>query len=196
MHLIVGLGNPGETYAHTRHNAGADAVRAFARLCGGDWESDTYARGDISRCADGKTLCLIPSSYMNESGASVAACARKEEISPENIIVVHDDIDIPLGRVRISRGGGDGGHRGVASVAKSLGTKDFIRVRIGIAPHGAFAPRRPRGGEAVSRFVLKRFSVLERGRAEKGIRTGAEAIALVLKKGIAAAQNAFHRAEE
>ncbi|MGH2689878.1 MAG: aminoacyl-tRNA hydrolase [Actinomycetota bacterium] len=131
--VVVGLGNPGERYARTRHNAGA---RALARLAGElgvrlrAWKGQALV-GEGRH--DGKRLVLaVPATYMNESGRAVGALKRWYKVPPERIVVVHDEIDLPAGTLRLKIGGGSAGNRGVESVVENLGTKDFHRVRIGV----------------------------------------------------------------
>ena len=133
-HLIVGLGNPGEQYEHTRHNTGFMVLDA---LVGDDWKKDAIANGVSVKGKIGSHVVyfLKPHTMMNKSGLAVASLAQKQKVKPENVIVVHDDIDLPIGKVKIVKGRGSGGHNGVESVRKALKTKDFIRVKVGVSPH-------------------------------------------------------------
>jgi len=163
MFLIAGLGNPGEKYQKTRHNAGF-LVLDF--LYSG-FEGDKYAEAQIKKdTLDGKEVVFVkPQTFMNDSGKSVSFIKEKYEIPDENILVIYDDLDLPFGDVRVSFDRGDGGHNGIKSISRHLNSKAFTRVRIGIAPkdeegraikptEGFFTP----ASKAVSNFVLKDFS--------------------------------------
>jgi peptidyl-tRNA hydrolase, PTH1 family len=131
--LVVGLGNPGTKYEYTRHNAGARAVEKLARKLGVRMRSTRSVAwlGELTH--DGARLYLArPSTYMNESGRAVAVLANLKKVAPENIVVMHDEIDLPAGALKVKIGGGSAGNKGIESVARSLGTKDFYRVRIGV----------------------------------------------------------------
>ena len=131
MKIIIGLGNPGENYEKTRHNAGKMAVEHFAKKNKfQEWESSKKYQSLVSEDKIGKekVLLLLPETFMNNSGKAV------KEFSAKNVIVMHDDIDLSLGKFKISIGRGHGGHKGVASIIRALKTKDFVRIRIGVAP--------------------------------------------------------------
>ncbi len=150
MFYIVGLGNPGEKYENTRHNVGKHFLKCFAeRHHFGAWEKDKganalYTRGSVSEAL---IELLMPETYMNNSGDSVRYLKNKHDVTPEELILVYDDIDLPLGTFKISKGKGDGGHNGVSSVIKAFGSKDFVRIRIGIAGTSLWTgkPKRPNG---------------------------------------------------
>lgn len=144
--LVVGLGNPGG-HAEDRHNAGFWFVEALAGSAGVTLREEARFRGELGRTADGLRL-LKPLTYMNLSGESVAACANYFRIAPEAVLVVHDELDLDAGVVRLKRGGGHGGHNGLRSVESCLGTNAFLRVRLGIGHPGANAD--------VSGYVLRR----------------------------------------
>lgn len=168
--IVVGLGNPGEKYAHTRHNIGRTVVEQLAPLVG------------VTR--------VIPDTYMNLSGGPVAKATREH---PEaKLVIVHDDIDLPYGEVKVSVGKGSGGQKGVEDIIQALGTKDFIRVRIGIVPVHFGTPRKPKGSEAVSRFVLKPFGILERGKLPEVLRRASAAIEEIVTNGPTIAMNKFN----
>lgn len=135
MKLIVGLGNPGAQYENTRHNAGEMYVRTLARAYHTSLNPDGKYYGELAKTTIGKhdTLLLIPTTFMNKSGKSVAALANFLKIEPEDILVAHDELDIPVGTGRFKQGGGHGGHNGLRDIISSLGNrKDFWRLRIGI----------------------------------------------------------------
>lgn len=133
--LIVGLGNPGDDYRGTRHNAGAMVVDRFAanRCSGWRKERKFFAELATGECGGRKVVCVKPQTYMNLSGEAVAAVSRFYRIAPDQIMVVADDADLPLGAVRMKPSGGTGGHNGLASVIQHLGTQEFARQRIGVA---------------------------------------------------------------
>ncbi len=150
MHLIVGLGNPGPKYAGHRHNVGFMAVEAIADAHGfPPFRSRFQGRVSEGRMAGERTVLLEPQTYMNESGRSVAEAARFFKLAPQQVIVIHDELDLEPGKVRVKRGGGTAGHNGLRSIDAHLGN-DFWRVRIGIGH-----PGRP---EAVTGWVLRDFS--------------------------------------
>lgn len=163
MFLIIGLGNPGEKYKKSRHNVGF----IFLDLIFSGFEKEKYAEALISKqVLDGHEVILVkPQTYMNESGKSVSYLKEKYDIENENILVLYDDIDLPFGQIRISHDRGDGGHNGIKSLSSHLDSKDFTRLRFGIAPVGEDGTAiKPKGGfftstsRAVSNFVLKDFS--------------------------------------
>jgi PTH1 family peptidyl-tRNA hydrolase len=154
MHLIVGLGNPGESYEKTRHNAGfmaLDKIRESFEFP--EFTANKKVHGLVSKGKIGRSVAVLlkPETFMNDSGVSVQAAMTFYKVTPENLIVVHDDKDIPIGQTKVQSGRGDAGHNGVKSIIEHLGTKDFNRLRIGIEP----------GDEIIldtADFVLRRFS--------------------------------------
>ncbi len=169
MWLLVGLGNPGPQYARHRHNVGFMALEEVARR----WQATSRRRrfqGELAevRLEGERLLLLWPHTFMNESGRAVAEAARYYRIPPERIVVFHDELDLPPGRVRIRRGGGTAGHRGLESIARHLGTRDFWRVRIGIGHPGQ--------RERVVGWVLADLPKAERERLEPILETLAEGL--------------------
>jgi PTH1 family peptidyl-tRNA hydrolase len=138
IELIVGLGNPGERYERTRHNAGYWWVDAIARLKRATWKKETKFSGWTAKVEEGgrEFLLLKPATYMNESGRSVSALMRFFKIGPAQLLVVHDELDLAPGVVKLKRGGGTGGHNGLADISDALDTKDFWRLRVGIGHPG------------------------------------------------------------
>ena len=138
IRLIVGLGNPGTKYERTRHNAGYWWVDAIAGRKGAAWAKESKFSGAIARIAEGgrDIVLLKPATFMNESGRSVSAFVRFFRIDPADMLVVHDELDLPPGTVKLKKGGGTGGHNGLNDIAETLGTKDFWRLRIGIGHPG------------------------------------------------------------
>ena len=173
--LIVGLGNPGSEYRGTRHNAGADFVEALARDAGCTLQSDSKFFGLTGRAivAGHDLRLLIPTTYMNRSGQSVAALAGFYKISPEQILVAHDELDIPAGSARFKKGGGHGGHNGLRDIVPALGNNsDFFRLRIGIG-HPGHASR-------VSGYVLSTPSADDRRKIDASIEEALASLPLLL----------------
>ncbi|UVE96020.1 aminoacyl-tRNA hydrolase [Dietzia sp. B32] len=189
--LIVGLANPGPDYEGTRHNIGWDVLQELASRAlpmPATFSSHKRTNCEIAqtRLADTPVVLARPRSYMNLSGGPVAAVAKYFSVKPTDIIVIHDEIDIDFGQVRLKRDGGEGGHNGLRSMSGSLGTRDYIRVRTGVG--------RPPGRMAVADFVLKRFSKLEQPDVPFLIQDAADAVELLLKHGLETAQNQVHSA--
>jgi PTH1 family peptidyl-tRNA hydrolase len=173
--LIVGLGNPGSEYRGTRHNAGADFVEALARDAGCTLQTDSKFFGLTGRAtvAGHDLRLLIPTTYMNRSGQAVAALARFYKISPGQILIAHDELDIPAGSARFKKGGGHGGHNGLRDIVPALGnSSDFHRLRIGIG-HPGHASR-------VSGYVLSAPSADDREKIDASIQEALAALPLLL----------------
>lgn len=148
--LVAGLGNPGAEYGNTRHNVGFQVLRLWADSRGiGLKSSRFHARSGRFTLGGATVILLCPETFMNRSGLALRACVDFYRMEPMCILVVHDDLDLPVGRIRVARGGGGAGHKGIQSVIEHLGTRDFARVRIGIG--------RPRHLEPVEEFVLRPF---------------------------------------
>ena len=183
--IIVGLGNPGPEYAGTRHNVGAMVAALLAERMGARFKAHR-TRCDIAegRLAGQPVTVARPRSYMNLSGGPVAALAGFYKVPAERMVVVHDELDIPFGAVRLKLGGGDNGHNGLRSITASLGTRDYYRVRCGIG--------RPPGRMDPAAYVLKEFSAAERKDLPLEIDRCADAVETLLTKGLVAAQNEYH----
>lgn len=185
MKLIVGLGNPGARYEGTRHNMGFLVVDALARRAGVGINRERFdallGRGEISEVS---VILAKPLTFMNLSGRSVAQIARYFDIGAEDILVVHDDMDFPVGDVRIKAGGGAGGHKGLLSIIDQLGGADFARVRVGIG-------RPPESGTA-ERYVLERFSEEEKQMLDSAVERAGDAVIAVVSSGVHAAMNRFN----
>lgn len=184
MFYIVALGNPGQEYADTRHNAGWQAID----YCIKKWQLPTLIEsGSLSgKVTEGivqgsEVSVLYPSTFMNNSGSAVMKLVEKKEI--EKLIVVHDDVDLPFGVIKLGKGRGAGGNNGVQSIIDKLGSKDFNRVRIGIAPKSFWTGKvkRPAGGGPLERFVLQPFTSSERKQLESLFGEACVAIEKVLK---------------
>jgi PTH1 family peptidyl-tRNA hydrolase len=183
--LIVGLGNPGPRYAGTRHNAGFFVVDELARRVGGSFKAHK-GRADVveGRLAGQSVVLAKPKSYMNESGGPIVAVSRFYKIPVERIVLVHDELDLPYGALRLKRGGGEGGHNGLKSTTASLGSKDYARVRFGIG--------RPPGRQDPADYVLREFAAAERKELEFFVDRAADGAEAIIAKGLEAAQNEFN----
>ena len=188
MILVVGLGNPGPRYAATRHNAGFMVVeRAVARAGGGPWRDKFEGRVASFELESRSLLGLLPETYMNESGRSVRACAAFYKLALDEILVVHDELDLPFGEVRLKQGGGDAGHRGLTSVTSCLGSADYARLRIGIGR----PPPEFRGD--MRDFVLEGFALSERAALDEMLTRAAEAATLFASRGLSLAMNVVNQ---
>ena len=183
--LVVGLGNPGPSYAGNRHNVGTMVLDLLAERVGGRFKAHK-GRADLvqTRLAGQRALLAKPKCYMNESGGPAASLRDFFKVPVQRVVVVHDELDIPYGTVRLKLGGGDGGHNGLRSITSSLGTKDYLRVRVGVG--------RPPGRQDPADYVLKDFSAAERKELGFHVDRGADAVEALLTGPLAAAQNVFH----
>jgi peptidyl-tRNA hydrolase, PTH1 family len=181
--LIVGLGNPGPDYAGTRHNAGAMVVAELGARAGGTFGSHKRAQADVleARLAGHRVVLALPRSFMNTSGGPTKALAGFYKVPLEQLIVIHDELDLPLAAVRVKFGGGDNGHNGLKSIRSALGSGEYARIRMGIG--------RPPGRQDPADFVLRRFSGTETTEIKTGIELGADAVETLVSKGLEAAQN-------
>ncbi|MGQ9749555.1 aminoacyl-tRNA hydrolase [Desulfosoma sp.] len=185
IHVVVGLGNPGRRYEGTRHNVGFAVVDALAAAWGVSLQERKFAAQWGEALVQGRRiLCIKPTPYMNRSGEAVEAMLHYFKILPRHMLVVHDDLDMPLGRLKIVRQGGAGGHRGVASIMERVGDSGFPRLKLGIG--------RPRHGEPVEVFVLSEPYEDERDRFERMVTLGAEAARAVVVQGVDAAMNLYN----
>ena len=187
IRLIVGLGNPGDAYRGTRHNAGADFVSALARRHGAVLADESKFFGETGRAsvAGHDLRLLIPTTWMNRSGKAVAALASFYKIPPADILIAHDELDIPAGCARFKRGGGHGGHNGLRDIIPALGNdSDFYRLRIGIGHPGSAA--------AVSGYVLGRAPAAEAARIAAAIDAALDALPLLLAGDLVKAQTQLH----
>lgn len=191
--LLVGLGNPGSRYAGNRHNVGFMVVDDWieAQTSGGvpppTWQTKWHALTATCTASFGRVVVVKPQTYMNVSGKSVAAAATFHRILPEQIVVVHDELDFPFGRVAVKTGGGHGGHNGLRDIISMLGSREFIRIRVGIG--------RPEVGD-VSPWVLSDFDEHDRAELPDVFATTRRAISHVFERGAKAAMNEFNRAPE
>lgn len=185
--LVVGLGNPGSTYADTRHNVGYLVADVLADRLGTAFTSHKASRSQVAegRIADQKVILGRTNSYMNESGGPIKAMAAFWGITAERMVIVHDELDIDFSQLRVKFGGGDNGHNGLKSIRSALGTGDFYRVRVGIG--------RPPGQQSVHDYVLKRWSATERKELAINVEEAADAVESLVTAGLEATQSAFNR---
>ena len=183
--LIIGLGNPGPEYASTRHNAGQMVIALLAERMGARFKAHR-SRCDIAegRLVGQPVTLARPRSYMNLSGGPVAALAGFYKVDAAHLVVVHDELDVPFGAIRLKLGGGDNGHNGLRSITVALGTREYYRVRFGIG--------RPPGRMDPASYVLREFSAAERKDLPLEIDRCADAVEALISKGLTTAQNEFH----
>ncbi|MBI2832362.1 MAG: aminoacyl-tRNA hydrolase [Chloroflexi bacterium] len=193
MKLIVGLGNPGTHYANNRHNAGFMCVSYFARQHRIAFDhKQSQARIGAGKVAGSEIVVARPQTYMNLSGESVSLLMRKYHVELDDLLVIHDDLDLPVGKTRIRDGGGSGGHKGVDSIIRSLGTRNFPRLRIGIGrPAPPPNPEEEAEAEVIS-YVLSDFTPEEKQIIDATIPRASEAILCILTEGLEAAMNRFN----
>jgi PTH1 family peptidyl-tRNA hydrolase len=187
LRLIVGLGNPGRAYARTRHNAGFMAVEELARRWSGDWSSEKQFQ---ARCArvdreGARFLLCLPETYMNSSGEAVTAVARYYDVSPDRILLVVDDADLKFGTIRLRPEGSSGGHHGLDSVTRHLGTDKYARLRVGIG-------RQSEGARQIVDYVLSAFGPAEVELLEKVLGRACDQIECWWREGTAVAMNRFN----
>ena len=183
--LVAGLGNPGPGYAGNRHNAGFMVAEVLADRIGSGFKRDrSRTQVATGRLADLPVLVAKPMTFMNVSGPPITALAAFYKIPPERTVVLHDELDLPFGTVRLKLGGGDNGHNGLRSLTRALGTREYHRVRIGIG--------RPAGRQDPADFVLTNFGPAERQELPLTIELAADAVEALLRSGLAAAQNEIH----
>jgi PTH1 family peptidyl-tRNA hydrolase len=183
--VVLGLGNPGPTYAGNRHNAGFLVLDLLAERVGGRFRA-AKGRADVveGRLAGQRVVLAKPTSYMNESGGPAAAVAQYYKVPVGRLVVVHDELDIPFGTLRLKRGGGDNGHNGLRSLTKALGSREYLRVRFGIG--------RPPGRQDPADYVLKDFGSVERRELPFHVDRAADAVEAVVSGPLESAQNTFH----
>lgn len=184
--LVVGLGNPGPQYAKTRHNVGFLVADILAGRMGSSFKVHKRSGAEIAtgRLGGRAVVLAKPRTYMNESGRQVGPLAKFYSVGAGDVIVIHDELDIDFGKVRLKVGGGEGGHNGLRSVANALGTRDFQRVRIGIG--------RPPGRKDPAAFVLEPFAAAERATVPTLCEVAADATELLIEAGVESAQNQVH----
>ena len=193
MKLIVGLGNPGQGYANNRHNVGFVCVNHFAKMHGIRFDKkQCRARIGSGEVAGNGVVVARPQTYMNSSGESVSRLVRKFDINLDNLLVIHDDLDLPLGKIRLRQGGGSGGHKGIGSIIDCVESESFLRLRVGIG-----RPTIPEGSAGISEadivtYVLSNFTPEEKRIITQIIPGVSEAILCLLTEGLTAAMNRYN----
>ncbi|OHE27331.1 MAG: aminoacyl-tRNA hydrolase [Syntrophobacterales bacterium RIFOXYC2_FULL_60_23] len=185
MHLIVGLGNPGRDYAWTRHNLGWQVAAHLSELWGLPLNRQSHgALWGQGRVGSEGVILAQPTTYMNLSGRAVSALMAYFKLTSEDLVVIHDDLDVPPWRLKIVERGGPGGHRGILDIMATLNTEEFLRVKLGIG--------RPPPGFPTEKYVLSHFPAEEAEDVAQLIERGAQAVVTLLGEGLAAAQTRFH----
>jgi peptidyl-tRNA hydrolase, PTH1 family len=184
--LVAGLGNPEDEYGGTRHNVGADVVRRLATREHAPLTRNKRVRCEIAETtvAGHRLVLAVPNGYMNRSGGPIQAAAAWFKVAPERTIVLHDDLDLPVGGLRVKRGGGHAGHNGLKDVDRALGTRDYLRVRIGIG--------RPPGRMPGRDYVLRRFPPADREVVDVTLEEAADAVLSLVTDGLEPTQNRYH----
>ena len=193
MKLIVGLGNSGQSYANNRHNVGFVCLNHFARRQGIRFDKkQCKARIGSGEVAGGEVVLARPQTYMNKSGQSVGLLVDKFNITPDNLLVIHDDLDLPLGKIRIRLGGSSAGHKGIGSIIAELGSQDFIRIRVGIGRPITIESTAGISETDIKAYVLSDFAPDERQAITQVIPTVGEAILCLLTEGLVVAMNKYN----
>jgi PTH1 family peptidyl-tRNA hydrolase len=195
VHLIIGLGNPGKEYELTRHNAGRMVLeRIHATHAFSPWNKNGKPpmQTAVGTLAGEKVTLIAPDTFMNKSGAAAAHYIKNKK-GAGNLIVVHDDLDLPLGSLKISYGRSSGGHNGVESIIKALKTNEFIRVRVGVSPHTPKGvAKKPKGEEKVLKFLLGKFSANDLTELKKSMKRVIESIETIVSEGHQMGMNKFN----
>lgn len=187
--LVVGLGNPGERYANTRHNVGVDALVELAARCGERLAPDKRTSALLAELRMGSVRAVgaFPTTFMNDSGRAVAALVRRYELTDwSQLVVIHDELDLPQGRVKVKVGGGLAGHNGLRSITQHLHTQDYVRVRIGVG-------RPPGGAERGADWVLSKVPTSVRTELDIACRVAADAVEVIADQGADAAMQQFNQ---
>ena len=193
MKLIVGLGNPGSHYSGNRHNIGFICVNHFAGLHSIHWDKKQANARTGAGMVEGKDVLLAkPQTYMNLSGQSVSRLMNKFKVKLDDLIVIHDDLDLSLGRIRIRKGGSSGGHKGINSIIIETGSRDFIRIRFGIGRPKLDDGTVLRDEEDIVDFVLSSFTPDEKEKIQSSIELASEAVACLLNEGLETAMNKYN----
>lgn len=188
--LLVGLGNPGPGHAGNRHNVGAMVLDELAGRVGGRFKAAPGHRAQLLegrlRLGGDKVVLAKPTSYMNLSGGAVSSLAKYFRIPPERVVVVHDEVDVDFDAVRVKQGGSEGGHNGLRDTTKALGTREYVRVRVGVG--------RPPGRQQTADYVLSNFSSTERKTLPFVLDAAADAVESIIENGLAATEAALNGA--
>lgn len=182
VHLIAGLGNPGRKFRNSRHNVGFEVIEQWSRDLGVRLGSRRFKSRHVkTRFENAEIILLCPLTYMNQSGHALSACCNYYAVQASDVLVIHDDVDLPLGRLKFTKNSSSGGHKGVGSIIEQLGSGKFSRLKIGVG--------RPRRGEPVERYVLGRFYPDEEELIERVIQLAVQGCQLFVLKGIESAMN-------
>ncbi len=191
MYLIIGLGNPEEQYAATKHNLGFEVLDALRKkLALGEWSMDKKLKSEVIK--QGDLILARPQTYMNNSGMGVQAVASYFKVPPEQIVIVHDELDLHRGQIKLRIGGAAAGHHGVESIIAALGTDKFIRLRLGIGNWKTQGSERPDHKRDTDKYVLEPFAQKEGSDVKKMIKQAVKALEILLDKGLDKAQNQFN----
>ncbi len=201
MKLIVGLGNPGDQYHGTRHNLGFTVIDALAHkleLTDQHWDNSDRFQSMVAKLKHGEHDIVLakPQTYMNNSGMGVQSLLQFYKVSPEDLVVIYDDIDVKLGQIKIRQGGGAAGHHGVESIMEKIGTDNFVRVRLGIAPEQrsglAKLAEHDMNSFSVDKFVIAAFDAHEKSKVKSMIKHAVNAVDILVEEGLLKAQNQFN----
>lgn len=191
MKLVVGLGNPGEKYAQVRHNLGFEALEEFRKKGNlGDWGIEGKFKSEIVK--KDQIILARPQTYMNNSGMAVRQLADYYKLAPEDLIVVYDELDLPLGKIKVRLGGAAAGHHGVESIIKFVGTDQFIRVRLGIGNLKTQSGEHKAVHISAEKFVLEPFLHSEKSKVKHMLKQAVKALQILLGEGLEKAQNQFN----
>ncbi len=191
MKLVVGLGNPGEKYQNVRHNLGFMALEEFRRKGSwGDWGNEGKFKAEIIKKEE--IILARPQTYMNNSGMAVSLLINYFKIAPKDVIIVYDELDLPLGKIKVRMGGAAAGHHGVESIINSLGTDQFIRVRLGIGNLKTQSGEHKAAHVSAEKFVLEPFIHSEKSAVKHMIKQALKALQILLEQGLEKAQSQFN----
>lgn len=191
MFLIAGLGNPGDKYTGTRHNLGFEVIDELRRKMElPQFETDKKFKSEISK--NSGLILVKPLTFMNMSGMAVAPIAQYFKIAPEEVIIIHDELDLPLGHIKLRMGGSDAGHHGIESVIKLLGSEQFIRVRLGIGNWHAVSGEHKHASFNAEKFVIEKFLPNEKSKVKALIKKSVKAVEVILSQGLDKAQNQYN----
>lgn len=191
MFLIAGLGNPGDKYAGTRHNLGFEVIDELRRKMDlPQFESDKKFKSEITK--NSGLILVKPLTFMNMSGMAIAPIAQYFKIAPEEVIIIHDELDLPLGHIKIRMGGSDAGHHGIESIIKLLGSEQFIRVRLGIGNWHAVSGEHKHASFNAEKFVVEKFLPNEKSKVKAMIKRVVKAVETIISQGLDKAQNQYN----
>jgi peptidyl-tRNA hydrolase, PTH1 family len=191
MYLIVGLGNPGDKFANTRHNLGYEVVDELRRKFElGEWKLEDKFKAEVLK--NDELVLVRPVTFMNLSGMAVSNLARFFKVPPEQVIIIHDELDLPIGHMKIRLGGSDAGHHGVESVMNELGSDKFVRLRLGIGTWKATSGEHKHAAFNAEKYVVEDFGPGEKSKVKAMIKRSVKAIEAILSVGVDKAQNQYN----